>query len=432
MKTNNFFFSLNYKKLILESKKPYFIICIFTSLIIPLLVSGPFLPDLILSLLVIWFIFFSILNKEFRYYKNLYFKLFFIFWLVCVTSSLLSEDIFFSFQSSLFYFRIGIFACLISFLIDRNKNILKYFYFSFTLTFMALIIDGYFQFIFEKNIFGQELIMAYTTPRVTSFFGDETLMDSFLVRLYPLYFALFVIKKKKDKKEIFLMSLIFFLLDILIYLGGGRTSFFFLNLSTLFVILFISKFKLLRIFVFTLSFIVISLLTISDTRLMKRFVTSPIEGMNLNNNEKKYIFTSGHDSHIRTAFNIFKSNPVLGIGPKMFRVKCNEKKYVVGELPCSTHPHNFYIQLLAETGVIGFIFLFFCFLFLIYITLKNLVLRILNKNNKNILTDYQICILAAFLITLWPFSPNGNFFNNWLMIIYALPVGFYSKNTLKF
>ena len=203
MKTNNFFFSLNYKKLILESKKPYFIICIFTSLIIPLLVSGPFLPDLILSLLVIWFIFFSILNKEFRYYKNLYFKLFFIFWLVCVTSSLLSEDIFFSFQSSLFYFRIGIFACLISFLIDRNKNILKYFYFSFTLTFMALIIDGYFQFIFEKNILGQELIMAYTTPRVTSFFGDETLMDSFLVRLYPLYFALFVIKKKKIKRKFF-------------------------------------------------------------------------------------------------------------------------------------------------------------------------------------------------------------------------------------
>jgi O-antigen ligase len=42
----------------------------------------------------------------------------------------------------------------------------------------------------------------------------------------------------------------------------------------------------------------------------------------------------------------------------MFRIICKDEKYATGITPCMTHPHNFYIQLLAETGIIGFLFLF--------------------------------------------------------------------------
>ena len=69
------------------------------------------------------------------------------------------------------------------------------------------------------------------------------------------------------------------------------------------------------------------------------------------------IFTPIHDSHYRTAYNMYKDKPFLGHGPKMFRVICNDKKYAVGKYSCATHPHNFYIQLLAETGILGFLFL---------------------------------------------------------------------------
>ena len=40
----------------------------------------------------------------------------------------------------------------------------------------------------------------------------------------------------------------------------------------------------------------------------------------------------------------------------MFRVMCKKEEFQVGIKPCSTHPHNFYVQLLSETGVIGFSF----------------------------------------------------------------------------
>ena len=123
---------------------------------------------------------------------------------------------------------------------------------------------------------------------------------------------------------------------------------------------------------------------------------------------------------------MFKDQPIFGHGPKMFRVKCKDEKYATGIKPCMTHPHNFYVQLLAETGIFGFLFLFSALVFVIYTALRQFKSIIFSQ--KRFLTDYQVCLLAGILITVWPLTTNGNFFNNWLMIVYSLPVGFYLQS----
>tara|TARA_B110000858_G_C17646413_1_gene400605 strand:- start:257 stop:751 length:495 start_codon:yes stop_codon:yes gene_type:complete len=146
----------------------------------------------------------------------------------------------------------------------------------------------------------------------------------------------------------------------------------------------------------------------------------------IKSSEEPTIFTPQHDSLIRTAYNMFKDQPLLGHGPKMFRVKCRDEKYATGITPCMTHPHNFYVQLLAETGIVGFLFLCSVLIYVLYVSLRQFKSIIFKQ--KRYLTDYQVCLLAAILITVWPFTPNGNFFNNWLIITYSLPVGFYLES----
>ena len=72
------------------------------------------------------------------------------------------------------------------------------------------------------------------------------------------------------------------------------------------------------------------------------------------------MLTNVHDSLYKTSFKMFDQNKFLGIGPKMYRKVSRDERYKVGESSWNTHPHNTYIQLLAETGLAGFsIFMIF-------------------------------------------------------------------------
>jgi O-antigen ligase len=391
-------------------------------LLVPLLlISGPFLSDLVVSLSSIIFIFYIFKTKNYNFINKKPLIYFFIFSLYLFFNSLfVAENLSLSLQSSFFYFRIGLFACIIWYLIENNKDILNHFYYILIICFSFLVIDGYFQFIFGYNIIG----FPKSTVRVSSFFNDELILGSYLSRLFPLLFALFILRKKNIFEKVYIGAL-FILVDILIYLSGERTSFFFLNLSTLFIILLINEYKWFRLFTFILAIFVITIITFLDSNIKNRMILNPAKSMGFTKDAlAKNIFTSKHDSHIRTAFNMFLDKPIFGHGPKMFRVNCSNPKYSTGIKPCSTHPHNFYIQLLAETGLIGFSYLLIIFIYVMYCSIRHLK-SIIYKDKKRFLTSYQVCVLASILITVWPLSPNGNFFNNWLMIIYSFPFGFY-------
>lgn len=387
--------------------------------IIPLLVLGPFLPDLIISISSIFFLFYVIKNKKYYYLKNKFIYIFTFFCLTLLISSLFADNLYLSIKSSIFYFRIGVFSCFIWYLIEKDKSILNYFYHALVCTFLILVADGFYQYFTGENILGYKKYGI----RIASFFNDELIMGSYLSRLFPLLFALFLIKEKK-KFEIYFIGLLFILIDILIFISGERTAFVFLNISTLFIIILIKKYQLFRLITFFLAIICIILLTLNSKDLKERMILAPAENMNLINGlDKVVIFTKAHDSHIRTAFEMFKSKPILGHGPKMFRLKCSNPKYIIGNQPCSTHPHNFYIQLLAETGIAGFSYILLSFLYVVYCGIRQIKTILFNETRY--LTDYQVSLLGAILITVWPLAPNGNFFTNWLMIVYSLPVGFY-------
>ena len=391
--------------------------------IIPFLIWGPFFPDLIVSLSALFFLFYVFKNNEFYFFYNKPLIIFFSFCIYCILLSIfVAEDIMLSFESSLFYFRIGVFSCFIWYLIDKDKNILTLFYYSLVLCFLVLVIDGYIQYFTGVNLTGFKI----SGIRVSSFFGDELIMGSYLSRLFPLLFALFLIKKKQ-KYEVYFIGALFILVDVLIFMSGERAAFFFLNLSTVFIIILIKEYQKFRLVTFIIAIICVFILSLYSTNLSHRMFKGPAEDMGLIKSSKEtVIFSPQHDSLIRTAYNMFKYQPIFGHGPKMFRIICADEKYATGINPCMTHPHNFYIQLLAETGIIGFLFLFSAMVYVVYTALRQFLSIIFRK--KRPLSDYQVCLLAGMLITVWPLTTNGNFFNNWLMTAYSLPIGFYLQS----
>ena len=410
---------------------------IFVSLVIPSLITGPFLPNLILSLSSIFFLFFVIKKKLWILFYNNFYFLFFIFCIICIISSLFSENVFFSLKSSLFYFRIGIFATLIAYLISNNKNFIKFFYLSILISFSILIIDGYYQYFNIYNLFGK-MVDGWEGARLSSLFGDELILGSYLSRLLPIFLALYFIKNNDIKKNNLSFIFIIILVCILIFLSGERASFVYCFL-TLFILSAFNFFNR-KFFFLGLLFAIIGILLFSYSneklryRMFKSVLENDLKIITKNNNfnlpKNVTIFSDGHDALIRTAYNMFKHNPLLGVGPNLFRKRCDNEKYTHDRTKhfCDTHPHNFYIQIAAETGIFGMAMLLF---FFVNVCLKLLNFFINFHLKKRVGNEYDICALISLFIVLFPFITTGNFFNSWIATIYSISLGFYIHSSYK-
>jgi O-antigen ligase len=412
-----------------RSEKYFFIIfpSYLTGLIPFFLITGPFLPDLAITLCAVIFLINSYKNSLTHYYKNFFFLAFVMFWILLLISSLNSDLILISLNTSIFYIRFGIFALSTWYLFKTDEKIILYLFYCFLFCFLSLILDAFLQFFTGKNIQGY-LIQG---TRISSFFGNELILGSYLSRLMPVFLAsiIYLIKKKIiSTNYFFFYGLIFILVDVLIYISGERTSFFYLNFSTFLLLILLNDYKKFRLTTYLISLILIILVSVSKPEYKNRMINNTIENSFLKNFFSSHelssntLFTSEHDALYRSAYKMFLENKYLGVGPKLFRYECSKKEFYTSIFSCSTHPHNTYIQLLAETGVAGFLMFFFIFLLICYYLIKHLFFRLFKK--IVIFNNFQIVLFCSLIITLWPLVPNGNLFNNWLNVIYFLPVGF--------
>ena len=419
-------------------KKNFFfeILPSFIIILMPvLLISGPFLSDLGVSMVTILFLINSKKNNLLKYYNNYYFKFFFLFCIILVLSSLFSENTLVSLKNSLFYFRFGIFSLCFWYLLDKKIIKLEYLFFSILICFSSLILDGYIQYIFGKNIFGYELYNSY---RVSSFFGSELILGSYLARFFPILFGLFIFldNKKKNKTLLFFITLIFILSEGLILLSGERLALLFMNLSAMFLILMLKDYRTYRLWTYLISIILIIVMLNIYPNSKERLIDKTIYDITRNSDDKIYIFSKPHTDMYLSAYKIFLDNKLLGVGPRQFRNTCGffplgEKnkegkydifKYKVSSYSCETHPHNTYLELLSEAGIFAFFLVAGLFIVICYLSIKHFVFKFVG-DKKGIMNDLEVCLFSCLIISLWPLSPSGSFFNNWMSIVYYFPVG---------
>ena len=397
--------------------------------LVPLfLITGPFLSDLAVTLVSIIFLIIVFKERIFYVFDNIFFKLFILFYLYIVFNSLINNQNLDSLRISITYIRFGLFSLAVTYFLKQDLNLLKKIFHCLVFCFFILVIDGIFQYFYGQNFLGAKLV--YPGPRVSSLFGDELILGSYLSRLFPILFGLSLFFYQSNKQLYSLLGLSVFTL-FLVFLSGERTalSLIILTFVLMFFLIFKNKIFFKKVF-YSAAVLTVLLLSFSET-LRTRIIDVTINEMFLNDTTNKtYIFTRQHDEHYISAIRMFKKNIILGVGVKNFRNFCDDPKYSASPLSCSSHPHNTYIQILVETGIIGFLFLISIFIyFCIYI-----IRHVLNIfQGKYFFTDFEICILSGILIFIWPFAPTGNVFNNWLNIVMILyfPLLIWSRKLIK-
>ena len=176
------------------------------------LISGPFLPDLFITLIALFF--FILYNqdkdKEFLVSKTLFFRLFIIFFIYLVIGSIFSDSIMLSLKSSVTYIRFGIFSIAIIYIFKNNKKFVKFFYLTLLVTLIILLFDGYFQFFTGKNTFGYTSIRP---DRLGGLFFDELILGSYISKMLPILITFAFLNKEIIHRHYII------LLIILSYLG---------------------------------------------------------------------------------------------------------------------------------------------------------------------------------------------------------------------
>ena len=401
------------------------------------LLIGPLFSEIFLISIIFYSIFLIIKENKYNFFLNKFVLVFLLFYLSTLFSTIYNFYNFNYAKGGIFFFRIPLFAISIWFILERYEFFNKKMVTFLLLLFLLIIFDSLLQYYSGKNLLGYEIIKG----RLSSFFGDELILGSFIIRLIPIFMIYLVMNDLiGDKKINFIYLFIISFACLVVYLSGERTSF---GLLILFFFILFFMVKILRKFVIltflaflSLAFIASNLKTSSEIDPAKRMFNksySQIIGKGEERYEKHkkklfnkfYIFSHDHHGHYVLSYKIFKDHILFGTGVKGFRYLCRNKIYILENNDgCSTHPHNTYVQILVSNGIIGLLILIICFFYFIK---EIFFFKKINDNEKNsdkILISGAIAVSAVF-INLWPIIPSGNFFNNWLSMIYFYPIGFY-------
>ena len=384
------------------------------------LVTGPFFADLFLSLIGLYFLIISLNKRLYSYYKNPFVYIFVCFYLYLILRSLFSAEIYYSLQGCLFYFRYLFFSLAVFYLFNNIPNLARNLGLSIFSTLLIVGLDGYYQWVFGYNILGWYAEEG-NYDRLAGFFRDEKILGGYLARLTPVGLGLLLFSLKMTKTKLFIGLIFLIFIDVITFGSGERSAFFFMTAFSFILIFLSNNFKLARLITFIVSAIIIFIVTVYVPTSNKK-VMDTVNQVSTNNFTPLAPYSPLHEEHYIVGLMIFKDNILFGQAPNMFDILCQEDRYFYSVVACTSHPHNSYIQLLAETGLIGFSFLFFAFIVISVILFRHFlgILKIYNYN----LPDHIIFLLAGLFFMTWPLIPTGSFFNNWTNVMYYLPVGF--------
>ena len=363
--------------------------------------------DAWLSICGLIFLGHCIVSRNWSWLKTGWVKCTFLFWAVCIVSALLSELPVYSLGEAIAWFRFPLFAFASCFYFCKSRKI-----------FYAMAISIFIGMLLMTGILIAEiLIVGPQVGRLSWPYGDLTPGNYLAKACLPIFcvlIALAVANRGKLSSTAAIIGLV--TISVSVFTGervnliiracGGMLA----GLSW--------KPKLLPYCI---------LIGVALTAVASFFLTNDTVANRFGSQFINQLPIHSDSAYLRVwkgGIIAFQESPLIGIGPDVYRKTCIALTEGLNNIDCHTHPHNFYIQLAGETGLIGLIA--GCFMFgSILVTCFSY--RRANKDNLFTAIAYVIPLAVFF-----PLQSTSDFFGQWnnLFIWSAVAFALASGNLL--
>ena len=334
---------------------------------------------------------------------------------------------------SVFFLKYLFLYFVLRFLIE-NKNInLNFFLITCLLSSLFVCFDIFYQYVNGKDIFGFETIGR--GRRLGGPFGDELIAGGYIQRFSLFsFFALPIMFSDFSKKYSKYLIPIFFSIFVCgLILSGNRMPLLLFVLAVSLIAIFqkqTRKFFIPFIFIFSVIFLV---LYNSNNEIRTHFLgfqdkivkmAIAITKQDIDGDK-----TPQYLKEFSTFYDTWLMNKYIGGGIKNFRFYCHERKNIDkdNKFICNMHPHNYYLEILTETGLVGFVSVLVMFISVLYLTFIKKYFY-LSKLNDDILV---IPFIFLFIVEVFPLKSTGSFFTTgnatYLFLIIGILIGLTRK-----
>ena len=428
--------------MILQSKN----LLSYIYLLIPLfLITGPAIPDIVITLGILFGIFYTIYQKEYENFIKLnLFRISIIFWLSLILISFFSYNKANSFQDSFIFIRLLLIPFFCYFVFFKDSKVFNRSLFIIFVLVVFVSLDTLYQFInyTSKDGFAEDLLGFKSNwyGRLTGPFGDELIPGSYISK-FGLFGFVFLISIKKLENKIIIKSLYLSLIILVCYVSGERMAFATFSLSLIVLYVFLNRFRktiLLSILIGTLFIFLVNYLhpfyndfnVIDSTEFhqgqkIEKFYqcdnyTDRLCSKIINIQPSFFVViknfgTSAYGEIYKLSYKMFLDNPITGIGINNFKYLCELDQFYKKQMvnyDCASHPHNIYIQWLTEGGIIVFIFFILYLYYIVEFIIKN-------TGEKK----YKIISIIIIFSMFWPIMSTGSLIKNWYGITTFFIIG---------
>ena len=434
--------------------KKRFLISDYLNIALGLMPASYLAGNFILNLngLIIFFLGFWIFRFElFKLKKNIFnfFLIFFFIYLILTTffnnySSFEIHDLYReNLIKSFLFLRYLLIFLVINKMAEKNILDLKYLFLISTILLSILMLDLFFQFIFGYNVIGNKPI----EQRLSSFFNEELIAGGYLqVFSFFMIFSIPLIFSYKNNKYLNYYILAPTLLVFIAILVTNNRMPLLLFILSFFIFTLLEKNFRKYLIIFMLSCMMVFFVAqkFNPSTYEKyygfykkiSYIMADTHGI-LSGKIERYVFQIDEDiykggylrsEHLRlfyTAAVLSENNLVFGHGLKSFRLICAYNYNY--NYSCSNHPHNYFIELLLDTGLIGLLSI--CIIFGMAIIR---FLKFYFRKKKGRIID-RLFLIPPFLTLCtisFPLKSSGSFFttNNAFIIFIMLALVINIKN----